>query len=305
MKICIQSGHEGRTSGATGAPGEQEFTRRIANTLAEKLRARGITVYRLDADVDTSDEKEALKQDFDLFLAIHGDADVYNDGGGFVDFPEPSTDGATKESQRIAKAIESQYFDHTGIVNHPERSNKNTRYYYMWSQLSLKTPCVIVECGVMQNAHDKVILSDTERVANALLRGVLKAFDIPYEENTQPSPAPTPPITDDDTKKLYELHAETNKRVDENGNKINDNSEEIKRLSTLLTSVANKVTGVDTRLKSVENIQSTLSGQLGQLTKTVEDMKKAQKSEATPEPQPDQTKKDNPFIKIIELIFGG
>jgi len=98
------------------------------------------------------------------------------EGGGFVDFPEPSTDQATSESQRIAKAIESVYFKESGIRNVPSRRNANTKYYYMWSALSAKTPCAILEMGESIDPHDSVILNDTERVAKAILGGINKAF---------------------------------------------------------------------------------------------------------------------------------
>jgi len=159
-------------------------------------------------------DPKANDQDYSLFLAIHYDANVYGTGGGFVDHPEPSTDAATVESQRIDKAIEEEYFPHTGIVNHPERSNANTRYYYMWKFLSGPTPCVLIECGVGLDAHDSVILADTDRVANAIARGICKAFDVPFEA-VQPAPSPTPapapapqpaPAPDKDYKKyLYDI----------------------------------------------------------------------------------------------------
>jgi hypothetical protein len=127
-------------------------------------------------DANTNCKPNLCNQDWDLALAIHADADIYGTGGGFADFPEPSTDGATKESQRIAKAITDRYFPETGIVNKPERSNKNTRYYYLWKSLSAKTPCVLLECGVLHDAHDKVILADTQRVAKGIREGIRKAF---------------------------------------------------------------------------------------------------------------------------------
>lgn len=179
----LQAGHAGVTSGATGAPGEQELNIRIRNRLSEILISKGFQLYLVDANPP----QNQLNQDFDLFLALHGDANVYGTGGGFVDHPKPSTDAATLESQRIDKEIESEYFSRTGIVNHPERSNVNTTLYYMWSKLSAKTPCVIIEMGVVQDAHDKVILADTERVASGIARGICKAFNVPYDAPQPPS----------------------------------------------------------------------------------------------------------------------
>ena len=146
--ICIMPGHINcqyncniNLRRSTGAPGEQEANLRIANRLSEILRGKGFNITQTDgnANCDTS----ITSKDWDLFLSLHCDANYEGDlGGGFVDFPEPSTDGATQESQRIAKAITEEYFPHSGIRNMPNRSNPNTRYYYMWRSLSAKTPVV-------------------------------------------------------------------------------------------------------------------------------------------------------------------
>jgi N-acetylmuramoyl-L-alanine amidase len=189
-KIMLQAGHAGVTTGATGAPGEKELNLRIRTRLSEILISKGLQLFLVDANPPDSQ----LNQDFDLFLALHGDADYPNDGGsGFTDFPEPSTDAATAESQRLAKEIASEYFKNSGIkeVSH---SNPNTRYYYMWARLSAKTPCVILEMGQVQDPHDKVILADTERVASAIARGVCKGLGVAFDP--PPPPTPAPPTTD-------------------------------------------------------------------------------------------------------------
>lgn len=180
----LQGGHLGVTTGATGAPGEQELTRRIRDRLSQILISKGFQLYLVDAQPP----QNQINQDFDLFLAIHGDANIYGTGGGFIDHADPSVDAVTQESQRIDREIEAEYFQHSGIVNHPERSNANTKFYYMWDRLTAKTPCVIIELGVVQDAHDKVILSDTERVCNALARGVCRAFGVPFDAAPQPIP---------------------------------------------------------------------------------------------------------------------
>lgn len=192
--ICIQSGHWNVTSGATGAPMEQKRTLAIGLKLVDLLRKSGYNVYHTDSYADTN--KDVTGKDWDLFLALHCDMDYQGvEGGGFVDFPEPSTDLATAESQRIAKAIEDTYFKESGIRNVPSRRNNNTKYYYMWSALSAKTPCVIIEMGESIDPHDSVILNDTDRVANALLKGINKAF---------PSVTPQPPVDCEIIKKELE-----------------------------------------------------------------------------------------------------
>jgi len=190
ITICLQSGHEGRTSGSTGAPGEVELNVRIRNRLSQILIEKGFVLQLVNADPTPSE----IGKDYNLFLALHGDADIYGKGGGFVDFPDPVTDKATKESQRIAKCIREEYFKHAEIVEYPSRSNANTKYYYMWDRLSAKTPCVIIEMGVVQDAHDKVLLADTNRIAGAIARGICKAFNVPYDVVIPEQPT-TPPVT--------------------------------------------------------------------------------------------------------------
>lgn len=191
MKIIIQAGHEGRTTGATGAPNEQSFNIDISNKVADELRSRGFEVKRVNADP----KHEEISGDWDLFLSIHYDADVYGTGGFFVDYPEPSTDGATEQSQKIAYLIRQEYGGTTGIVNHPERSNVNTRYYYMWKFLSSKTPCVIIECGVGMHVPDDhtTLHFNRPRVVEGIVKGICLAFNVPYI-TPQPTPPETPPV---------------------------------------------------------------------------------------------------------------
>lgn len=194
MKICIQAGHGGRTSGATGSPNEQSFNIDISNQVAFELSKRGFTVQRVNADP----KPEEIGGDWDLFLAIHYDADIYGMGGGFVDFPEPSTDGATVESQRIAYLLRQEYFGTTKIVSHPERSNINTRKYYMWAKLSAKTPCVLIECGVGMHIPDdhQILHFNRPLVVEGIVKGICLAFNVPYvmpEPTPTPTPAPEPP----------------------------------------------------------------------------------------------------------------
>ena len=184
-RVVIQAGHKGITSGSVGAPGERDWTTKIVPMIAERLRAKGFEVYETDA-LGYNDDK-VIETDWDLFLAIHYDADIYNDTGGFTDYPEPKTDGATQESQRIAKVLADHYFPTTGI-KYVNRSNANTRYYYMWQYLTSKTPCVIIECGVgWRKPEDYNTLRKYDFIADTIANGILKAFgtfldeDIPSE----------------------------------------------------------------------------------------------------------------------------
>jgi hypothetical protein len=210
-KINLQAGHQNaknncivslRTS--TGAPGEAEFTVRIRDRVSQILLTKkntdGTQAFQVQlVDACFNCDPKSDDQDYDLFLALHYDAYINGSIGGFADYPEPSTDGATVESQRITKAFNEEYFKHSGI-KYVNRSNANTRYYYMWKSLSAKTPCVLLECGTGQNPTDSVILADTDRIANAIVRSICTAFNVPFD-SVQPVP-PAPPQLD--YKKLWE-----------------------------------------------------------------------------------------------------
>lgn len=174
MRILIQAGHKGRTSGATGAPEEQKWTSEIVPKIAQKLREHGIEVAECGADPTDAD----IAGDWALFLSVHYDADVYNDRGGFVDVPDPSIDFAHEESARIADEIKKTYFPITGIPNHPERSNRNTKFYYMWKRMSANTPCVILEAGVgFRTPEDhKTLWFQQDKVVDGVYKGILNAL---------------------------------------------------------------------------------------------------------------------------------
>lgn len=204
VSICLQSGHWNTNTGQTGAPREQERTIAIGKRLTDLLRANGYEVYHTDARADVN--PAVTNRDWNLFLSLHCDANYPgNEGGGFADFPEPSTDFATKESQRIQKVFADNYFKDSGIRNVPSRSNANTRFYYMWSALSAKTPCVILEMGESIDPHDTVILDDTERQAKIILSVIKKALPT----GTTPTPDPVPPTTDYKKKYEDEVNAHT------------------------------------------------------------------------------------------------
>jgi hypothetical protein len=181
--IIIQSGHKNIKNNCnvalrsgTGAGGEVEITTAVADAVAPLLKAKGVEVLLVDANFNCN--STSADKDYQLFLSLHCDMDYANDqGSGFCDYPEPSTDGATLESQRLAKEIQNSFFPAVGI-NIKSRSNANTRFYYMWSALSSKTPCVLIEMGQVKDPHDSPILLNTQKVAIALANAILSALKV-------------------------------------------------------------------------------------------------------------------------------
>lgn len=186
MKICIQAGHINAKNnvlvsmrGNTGAPGEQELNKRIADRVSGLLRERSIEVYQTDA-CGNSDPK-VTKVDYSLFVALHGDADAPNDqGGGMIGSGDKSVDASWQESKRIKDVMDGVYFKETQIVN-KNYVTPGMAKYYMWQYLTPKTPCVLIEMGQVQDPHDRVLLANTTLIANAIVRSICKALNIPYE----------------------------------------------------------------------------------------------------------------------------
>jgi len=225
--ICLQAGHQNARNncdpglqGSTGAPGEAEFTVRIRDRLSQILLSKkntdGSSAFQIQlVDANFNCDPNADAKDYALFLAIHYDAYINGSIGGFADYPEPNTDQATAQSQTITKVINDTYFKETGIA-YVNRSNANTRYYYMWKFLSAKTPCSLIECGTGQNPHDKVILNDTDRVCNAIARAICKAFNVPFDAPTPTPPTPPTPPTTNWEEKYNKLKAAVKKAAEEN-----------------------------------------------------------------------------------------
>lgn len=182
-KVCLQAGHGGVTVGATGAPGERDWTTTIVPMIASYLRDKGVEVYETGGKANL--DSKVTSTDWDLFLAVHYDADIYNDRGGFVDYPDPSKDAVWETSKSLSYKIGEKYFKTTGIPERPSRSNANTKFYYMWDYLTSKTPCVIIECGVgWRKPEDYEVLRRYDFISKTLGDSILYALGMsePCEE---------------------------------------------------------------------------------------------------------------------------
>lgn len=191
-KVALQAGHQNirnncnlNLRGGTGAPGEALWTPKIRDAVSQKLIKKGFQVFLFDANANCQPESQ---QDFDLFLSFHYDADIYNGaGGGLAGAPDPTVDAVNARSQAIAKTINSIYFPLSGISYRPERINGNITYYYMWQNLTAKTPCVLLECGT--NNQDN-LQNRTEELSTIITRTICTAFGVPFED-TEPTADPT------------------------------------------------------------------------------------------------------------------
>jgi len=186
MKILTIAGHQNikfnsitSLHGSTGTAGELEINVRITDRVSAMLRERGFEVVQSDANAN--DDPNITKTDFALALALHCDQDTPNDsGGGMCGSGDKSVDDMWVESLRIKKVFDEVYFKETGIVNKNFVTEGMTKHY-LWQYLSPKTPCVLLEMGQAKDAHDSVLLGNTDLIASGIVRSICKAFNKPYD----------------------------------------------------------------------------------------------------------------------------
>ncbi|MCR4329550.1 MAG: N-acetylmuramoyl-L-alanine amidase [Candidatus Roizmanbacteria bacterium] len=248
--ILIQFGHHNITNncdpsfrGLTGAPDEQRHNREIGTKLATLLNENGFNASVTDANSNCPSNASVMAKDYDLFISLHCDSNYTGDqGGGFVDYPDPSVDDSNAESKRIKEAIEAEYFANSGIRNVPSRSNPNTKFYYAWSYASSKTPCVILEMGESIDPHDSVILNDITIPAKAILKGIQRAFSTIV--TPQPPQPPQPSVCEIElanaTRQIAELKQANGALQSDNDSKL----AEIARLRQVVKDVITKLQAI-------------------------------------------------------------
>lgn len=184
MKILTIVGHQNiqfnsitSLHGSTGTAGELEANIRITDRVSAMLRERGFEVVQTDAN--GNDDPAITKTDFNLALSLHCDMDTSSQGG-MCGSGDKSVDAMWEESLRIKKVFDEVYFKETGIKNKGYVTQGMTKWY-MWQYLTPKTPCVLLEMGEIKDAHDSVLLGNTELIASGIVRSICKAFNKPYD----------------------------------------------------------------------------------------------------------------------------
>ncbi len=173
--VVVDAGHGGRDPGAQGlsALPEKTINLRIALKLADKLKARGITVETTrTTDVFLELADRAAKADrarTGLFVSIHADAN-----------PKPQISGTTVYIARNAGAESVQAG--RSIVTALERAGIECRGLGRANYRVLvghSRPAVLVECGFLTNRAEAAKLNTEayqERVAAAIAEGIADFF---------------------------------------------------------------------------------------------------------------------------------
>lgn len=137
--VLIQAGHEGRTSGRTGAESkwgkEIEWTPIVADEATRILRSTGVRVIREDAFLDS--EKYKVK----LAIFIHFDGnDTPCSSGASIGYND-STD------KPAADAWKALYSKHWTFTWQPDNFTKNLSEYYGYSYTITSDAELVFELG--------------------------------------------------------------------------------------------------------------------------------------------------------------
>lgn len=156
--VCIDPGHGGTSSGATGEGGkrlEKNDTLRLSLLVRDELQKRGYTVVMTrDTDTDISLEdrcKVANKSKAALFVSIHRNS-TSGKGQGcemWIHSLNPSDDRLLAEN--ILQSLENMGVDTSRGVHTGYREGANKNYYV---NRCSKMPSVLAEIGFISSAED-------------------------------------------------------------------------------------------------------------------------------------------------------
>lgn len=156
--LVVQMGHAGRTSGATGAPGEQAYTQEVGAACARLLNRGGWSVRTIVADPPDAQYRG------DAFVAVHAD------GSNNPDVRGASVGHQTPEGLDLAHAWRAAYKARgfTGPWNADNYTVNLGQYYGVRTAVAQgnRRACII-ECGTITNADDRALMAP-DRVARAV-----------------------------------------------------------------------------------------------------------------------------------------
>lgn len=157
MRILLHNSHHqtGLPDGWSGAPGEATWVMALNSRVESGLKAKGVTVVRVDGDLRDHPE---FHTDYDAFIAPHYEADVHGTGGSF--WGRAAQSPTASQDDRLGGMFWTRFRALQGAP--PPRfdwSNPNVTDYYGFRLTSAKTPGILVEHGVGWGA-DKAWLRD-------------------------------------------------------------------------------------------------------------------------------------------------
>lgn len=173
-RVGCQLGHVPRTKGATGTGGccgevEQDYVKRLFNTLEPKLRAAGHTPIKILADPPSYPA-------MDVFIAFHCDGSVDSRARGCTfGFRDDLTNATASKEFGNRWRAEHNAAGYPG-GNRPTNSTTNlSRYYALRPATKAGADrAIVLEFGFLTNRDDNDwLIENVDRVANALVRTVV------------------------------------------------------------------------------------------------------------------------------------
>lgn len=208
MKVLLQCGHNAafppfRANGG-GAPGEAVWTGDVAVRLANRLRVAGVQVDIVGSWLSGGTlypPPDEASRDYDLFVALHYDADVYAVRSGCF-AGRATLDPLGAEADRAIVCWEAVYPAMTGIPLHRERNNENVRNYYAFRDTTENTPGILIEHGVGQGLDHGCLFDQMELVVEADASAILAYLGVTPAE---PEPEEDVGIIDELNSQIAEL----------------------------------------------------------------------------------------------------
>ena len=185
--LVVQRGHVGRKTGATGAPGEQQFAIEAAERVRHHVNAVGHAVRIIDAD------EPAVRYRGDAFVAIHYDSSS-----------NPSARGAsvgyqTPEGKSFAAAWKRHYAANgwTGGFRGDNYTHNLAGYYGVRRAVSVRNRMAfILEAGFHSNPGDAALLrspAGPDRVGISVAAAVVDILGATCPPGPQPPGLPAYP----------------------------------------------------------------------------------------------------------------
>lgn len=183
--VVVDSGHGGDDPGKIGVNQalEKDINLKIAQKLAERLRAAGITVVMTretdeglyqpgDTNKKIADLNERCRiieeSGAEIAVSIHQNSYHSEDIAG----PQMFYYKTSTEGKRLAETLQAAF---STVSDHNTRQAKENDNYYLL--LHVACPVVIAECGFLSNWEEaKLLITDEyqDTVADALCVGILE-----------------------------------------------------------------------------------------------------------------------------------
>lgn len=176
-KICLDPGHGGKDSGASGFKlNEKDVALQVAKELKKLLEPDFGVIMTRDSDVyvDFIRERSSISNsaNSDIFISIHCNA-FNGKAKGFEIYHANGSANGQKLAEKIAKHITSD--KRLCEIN---RGIKTARYNVL---VNTKAPAVLIELGFIDNVSDNEKLRNYQKdYAKAIYRGILEYFNIKH-----------------------------------------------------------------------------------------------------------------------------